>query len=114
MMDPGKALEQYLAEVETFSRRNQPELARLLGSARAGDAEAKKVVVESMLFDVARIAVGHSRPRWARDVDKIQEANVVLLRAVDDPGVDDLLAALMERIPAVLDEIDDRGPESGV
>ena len=40
------------------------------------------------------------------DIEKIHEANVILLRIVDDETIVDVAIALAERIPRFLDGID--------
>ena len=107
-------LARYLAEAELFSHVPWPERRRLLAEVRSGNEPARKHLIESFLLDVARIAIAHDEPRWMVDVDKIQEANLVLFRVLDDPAVDDVLDALKTRIPARLNEIARTDPGSPV
>jgi hypothetical protein len=70
----------------------------LLQEARAGDAVARSRFIDSLLQLTATVA-RRECPSWMRPMDAIQEANVVLLRLVDDPDVTDpeqVLAAAIQ------------------
>lgn len=113
MIDPSDPLARYLAEIEALSGAPWPERARLLADAREGDRAAKKSLIESFLFDVARIAMAHPSLVWMHDADKGQEANVILFRVIEDADVIDIMDVLKREIPRVLDDIADRGGPEG-
>lgn len=86
-------LDRYLAEIRPAPIVRQDEEKRLLAAARGGDDQARKKVIESYLALTAHLALKHS-PADADGLDAIQEANLVLIRLIEDPVVPDVAEAL--------------------
>ena len=88
-------LDRYLDEARAAERVLEDEPA-LLQSARSGDGEARKAVVRAYLYRTAQIAL-RLAPQGMGKLDAVQEANMVLLRLVTQPGpafADELEAAI--------------------
>jgi len=98
-------LQLYLSEIERGATVSWPERNGMLAAARDGNEDIKKALIQATLMDTARIAISCREPEWMLDLDKIQEANLVLMRAIDDTSVTDLHGAIRERIPAQLRRI---------
>lgn len=110
MNEAPDALKQYLSEIASCAPLPRRRTRDLLAEARHGDEQAKREVIQAHLQEVAAIAMRCREPAWASPIEKIQEANLVLIRAIEDPSIEDLMATLRGRIPEVLAEIARRSP----
>lgn len=91
-------LELYLRELKSAPPLAPDEEETLLAKARnEGDRVAKKRVVTSYLARTAEIAL-RIRPGRLPPLDAIQEANLVLIRVIEDPFVRKPRRALERRI----------------
>lgn len=94
-----EALAGYLAEVRSapiLTRQRELELRR---TARAGDAAARTALIEGYLELAAMLAL-RLAPEWMRPLDAIQEANVVLVRMMEEDDHAVLGAVLPTRLLA--------------
>lgn len=76
---------------------SRDEEAALLVSARSGDEEAHRRVIEGYLELMAMLAF-RLAPPWLGWLDAVQEANLVLLQTVNDDSVDVPAACLATRL----------------
>jgi DNA-directed RNA polymerase sigma subunit (sigma70/sigma32) len=79
-------LAEYLAEVRAVPLLPGRDEAHLLSASRNGDQAAKERLVESYLELVALLAL-QLAPSSLSPLDAIQEANLILIRLIDDPSV---------------------------
>lgn len=94
---PDDYLDEYLAEVSALPVPDEGTEAALLSDARGGDDAAKKRVIEGLLLLTANAAkVAH--PPGMSGLDAIQEANLVLVRIVEDPAVAKPRAVLAQAV----------------
>ena len=96
-MNDARLLEEYLTEVRGLPTVPATERADLVERARGGDAEARKRAIESLLPEAATVATSEC-PVGMRVLDAIQEANVVVVRLVDDEQVPDPASALGDAV----------------
>jgi DNA-directed RNA polymerase sigma subunit (sigma70/sigma32) len=76
-------LAEYLNEVGGLHRLSSDDEREELVRAREGDQVARRRVIEGNLEVTAHLAL-RLAPDWMRPLDAIQEANLVLVRLVDD------------------------------
>lgn len=86
-------LDQYLAEIRPAAIVRQDEEKALLAAARGGDEQAKKRAIESYLALTAHLALKFS-PADVDGLDVIQEAQLALIRLIDDPTVSEVAHVL--------------------
>lgn len=84
-LDPEEALVLYLREARKLPAIPETEEKELLARARAGDRAARRTLVDSYLELAAMLALKF-RPPGIRELDAIQEANIVLLRLIEGGG----------------------------
>jgi len=76
-------LAEYLNEVGRLPRLSPGDEPQLLLRGAEGDHDARKRVIEGNLEVAARLAL-RLAPHWMRPLDAVQEANLVLVRLVED------------------------------
>lgn len=103
-LGPEEALALYLQEARKLPQIAEADERDLLARARAGDRAARKAVTESYLELAAMLALKH-RPPGMREIDAIQEANVVLMRLIDG-SADRPAAELPDAVRRHLDGLD--------
>ena len=86
-------LKTYYADARAMALPEGAEAARLLAQARAGDDRARTRFIQGLLEYTAGCAVAHAGGDRS-ELDAIQEANLVLMRLVNDVDVADPRAAL--------------------
>lgn len=96
-MNDAQLLEDYLTEVRSLPTVPVTERASLLALARGGDAVARRRAIESLLLEAATVAT-RDCPVGMRALDAIQEANVVVVRLVDDDQTPDPAAVLDDAV----------------
>src|SRR5438309_10068136 len=102
MASDDELLAAYLRDVRDLPVLGQGEEGDALARSRTrpGDQRARKRLIEGHLELTALLAI-RLAPGRMRPLDAIQEANLVLIRLVDDPSVTRLAArppdALLER-----------------
>lgn len=96
-MPDGDPYREYLDQVRQLPLVATDQLPALRDRALAGDTDAGKLVVQCHL-EVAALLAWHLRPSSLAPIDAVQEANVILVRLVNDPTCDvptlDLASAL--------------------
>lgn len=95
----------YLSEVRSLPLLTLTEERDVLKRAREGDEAARRRVIEGYLELVTLLAL-RLAPEGMRPIDAIQEANLVLLRLVDDASVDRPAAHLTDAILALFRRLD--------
>lgn len=70
-----------------------------LKRGREGDESARRRVMEGHLELTALLAL-RLTPNWMRPLDAVQEANLVLIRLIDDASVDHPAARLTDALLA--------------
>ena len=96
-MSEDKLLDDYLSEVGSLASIPAHERMTLLARARLGEANARKRYIECLLLETASIATSECPPGM-RPLDAIQEANVILVRLVDDDQTPDPAAVLDDAV----------------
>ncbi|MGH2556599.1 MAG: hypothetical protein ACRDHO_12900 [Actinomycetota bacterium] len=86
-------VDQYLEEIRAAPIARKDEEKALLAAARGSDKLARKRVIESYLVLTAHLALRFS-PADADGVDAIQEANIALIRLIENPAIPEVAGAL--------------------
>jgi DNA-directed RNA polymerase sigma subunit (sigma70/sigma32) len=94
----------YLSEVRQLPLLTFTEEREGLQRAREGDESARRRVIEGHLELAALLAL-RLAPTWMRPLDAVQEANLVLIRLIDDTSVDHPAARLTDTLLAHFAEI---------
>lgn len=97
-------LADYLSEVRQFPLLTLTAEREGLKRAREGDEPARKRVIEGHLELTALLAL-RLAPEWLRPLDAVQEANIVLVRLIDDPSVAHPAARLTDALLAHFAEV---------
>lgn len=108
------ALDTYLREVRRYADVPPERREELFRLARSGDGRAKVDLVRACLLETAQVVLDARRPDWMLALDAVQDANLVLMRLVDDPAIThagELPAALEARIRQHLTDLADRWPD---
>ena len=87
----------YLSEVRKLPLLPPSEEREALKRAREGDEAARRRVIEGYLELTTLLAL-RLAPEGMRPLDAVQEANVVLMRLVDDASVDRPAARLTDAL----------------
>ena len=106
MASDDELLAAYLREVRELPVLGQGEEGDALARSRtrAGDETARRRLIEGYLELTALLAI-RLAPDGMRPLDAIQEANLVLIRLVDDTAVTRLAARLTDAIVERFDEL---------
>jgi DNA-directed RNA polymerase sigma subunit (sigma70/sigma32) len=87
----------YLDETRKLPLLSRAEESVLLAQVRQGNKDAEPRVIEGNLELTARLGL-RLAPLWLGPIDAIQEANLVLLRTVEDAAVDHPASVLTDRL----------------
>jgi hypothetical protein len=104
------ALARYFRDIHKVRRVPREELPQKLTLAREGTDTARRVreeVLEGCL-EVAALLALHVAPPWMSDLDAVQEANLTIMKLIDDSSVPSPVAALT---PALLKRFGEMEPE---
>ena len=104
MPSDGDLLALYLAEIRQYPLLTLTEEREGLKRAREGDEPARKRVVEGHVELTALLAL-RLAPDWMRPDEAVQEANIVLVRLIDDASVDRPAVRLTDALLAHFDEV---------
>jgi DNA-directed RNA polymerase sigma subunit (sigma70/sigma32) len=104
-VDESGSIASYLAEVRRLPVLRREDEAMSLLSARSGDEEAHRRVIEGYLELTAILAV-RLAPRWLGWLDAVQEANLVLLETVNDDSVAVPASCLADRLLEHFDSLE--------
>ena len=88
VVDSDAALVDYLTQVKRYAGQVPARRRALLSQARAGHLDARQRYIDCLLHEAATISL-RERPSWMPELDAVQEANLVLVRLVDNPEVAD-------------------------
>jgi DNA-directed RNA polymerase sigma subunit (sigma70/sigma32) len=90
----------YLADVRAWETLDHDEECQLMASARSGDQDAQRRLVESRLQEAARIGLARGHEVGLTRLDSIREANLALMDLVasDAPDLSGLERAIAARL----------------
>ena len=94
-----ESFQEYLQSARSLTLVAPGDVDGLLARARAGDAESKRRLIEGHLELTAMLAWS-LRPVWLAPIDAAQEANLILVRLIEDQTCP---VPLAELIPALDD-----------
>lgn len=77
--------QEYLQGVRALPWVEPEDVPGLLRRARVGDPEARQRLIEGHL-ELTALLAWNLRPVWLAPVDAVQEANLILVRLVEDPA----------------------------
>ena len=91
-----KLLAKYFRDIHAMRRLSRDEMTAKLAVARDGTESAfsaQQDVIKGCLEVAALLAV-HLASAWMSDLEAVQEANLILMKLVEDPSVQSPVAAL--------------------
>jgi hypothetical protein len=110
-VDESPTVHRYITEVRRIPPLTRAEEVSLVAAARDGDEVAKSKAIQGNL-ELAAVLALRFAPAWLDAVKAIQEANLVLLRAVEDAGCVAPSIELAERIHLHFEQLGGGGPDT--
>ena len=103
-------LSEYFKEIRALPRVSAINESELLAAWRRRDDEAAKSALDRAFrgyLDVTALLALHLAPPWMSPIEAIQEANLVLMRLVEDPAVPRPIALLTSALVKLYGELNE-------